>query len=670
MKKKLSKIIDVNKDNCVNCHACIAVCPMKFCNDGSGDHVEIHEDSCIGCGECIRVCTHDARVGIDDFRKFVDAINKKERIVAIAAPAIASNFPGEYLNINGWLKSIGVEAIFDVSFGAELTVKSYLEHLKNDSPKMIISQPCPAIVSFIQIKHPELLEYLAPADSPMVHTMKMIKEYYPQYRNHKIAVLSPCYAKKREFEEVGMGDYNLTYASLKKHYDNEGILLSDYKKENYDNPPAERAVLFSTPGGLLKTAMREVPGIENKTRKIEGPEVVYDYLEKLSDVLKDGKAPLLLDCLNCPMGCNGGPGTLNLEKSPDTIEALIEERNQEMQQLYVKRSLFGKKMNANRIRKTVNAFWKPGLYDRRYLNLKENQLMKIPNKSELGKLYLKMEKHEEKDIKNCRSCGYNACEIMATAIFNDLNKPDNCHWFQHSLIQKETLHVREQASTANEIALMTNSSLENNKKHMALNNERVTTIAATISELEAANQEVVKKMEESTGYTVDSKNMLFEVNRKIKATSDKINVLDSIVGAIGGISAQINLLALNAAIEAARAGENGRGFAVVADEVKKLAEQSKLEVEKINPFSNEFKNEFARVSEDIGSVVKKFDILVDSITETLAATEEISAATKEISEQAGESERNYVRLAEEESKKNNDVENRLKELMIQINTAT
>ena len=46
------------------------------------------------------------------------------------APAIASNFPDTYLNINGWLRSLGVEAVFDVSFGAELTVKSYLEHIK------------------------------------------------------------------------------------------------------------------------------------------------------------------------------------------------------------------------------------------------------------------------------------------------------------------------------------------------------------------------------------------------------------------------------------------------------------------------------------------------------------------------------------------------------------
>ena len=205
---------------------------------------------------------------------FLLSLEKKEKVVAICAPAIASNFENKYLNINGFLKSIGIEAIFDVSFGAELTILSYLDYIEKNNPKTVIAQPCPAIVTYIELYKPELLQYLAPADSPMMHTIKMIKEFYPVYKNHKIVILSPCYAKKREFDEVGIGDFNVTYKSFQEYLNEKNIDLNNFQQIDYDNPSAERAVLFSTPGGLLKTAIRENPDIINLSRKTEGIEEV------------------------------------------------------------------------------------------------------------------------------------------------------------------------------------------------------------------------------------------------------------------------------------------------------------------------------------------------------------------------------------------------------------
>ncbi|MDR0708120.1 MAG: 4Fe-4S binding protein [Treponema sp.] len=121
-------VIRVVEEKCVNCHRCIMVCPVKMCNNGSGDIIDHHPELCIGCGECISACAHGARVGIDDFELFMDDLKKGEKIVAIVAPAVAASFEGDYLKVNGFLKS------FDVSFGAELTVKSYLAYMKVHEP--------------------------------------------------------------------------------------------------------------------------------------------------------------------------------------------------------------------------------------------------------------------------------------------------------------------------------------------------------------------------------------------------------------------------------------------------------------------------------------------------------------------------------------------------------
>ena len=125
----LTKIIAVDDAKCINCHACISACPVKYCNDGSGEVVSVNEDMCIGCSKCIPACTHNARKYIDDFDEFISAVIAGEKIVAVSAPSVAAGFPGQYLNLNGWLREMGVEAVFDVSFGAELTVKSYVEHM-------------------------------------------------------------------------------------------------------------------------------------------------------------------------------------------------------------------------------------------------------------------------------------------------------------------------------------------------------------------------------------------------------------------------------------------------------------------------------------------------------------------------------------------------------------
>ena len=630
--KSLPKVIQVDKDKCRNCHACITACPVKYCNDGSGDHILINDDLCIGCGHCIDACTHGARYGIDDMTAFSDALSRKEKIVAIAAPAVASNFPSDYLRINSWLKSIGVRAVFDVSFGAELTVRSYLNYIAEKKPKTVIAQPCPAIVTYIETYKPELIEYLAPADSPMLHTVKMIHSFYPEFKDAKVLVLSPCYAKKREFVSAGYDEriFNVSFKSIAAHLQNAGVKLSSFKEVPYDNPPAERAVLFPTPGGLLATAERDLPGISEKSRKIEGKDMIYPYLETLPAVIKSGRAPVIVDCLNCGHGCNAGPATLERNALPDELEHRVAFRSGKMKERYRPTML---RKTPESVAAVTKKYWKPGLYVRKYEDCSRRVTLKKPDAAEKERIFAQMHKYTEQDIFNCSACGYGSCEDMAFAIYNGLNRPENCHYYEKAalLLERESV-MRQKEETEKALAELNQShSLLN--EHEKAKHRLAETVSNTSSELEATNMSIA-----------DMTMRLFELSRmqeeRLNALSSKVRSAEVItdqftpvVESITDISEQTNMLALNAAIEAARVGSAGMGFAVVSNEVKKLAESSQSEARKIIPFAASIRKTFEDISAATSDVLTQFGEIATLTANVTTATEEMAAATENLNKE-------------------------------------
>ncbi len=647
--ESLKPVIFVDEDKCCNCHRCISVCPVKFCNDGSSGVVKINHELCIGCGACIEACIHGARYGIDDTPDFFDDLKKGQKIIAIVAPAVAANYQGMDLELNGFLKSIGVKAVFDVSFGAELTTHSYVNDLKENNYSLMISQPCPALVTYIETYHPKLLPYLAKSDSPMAHTVIMIRRFYHQYDDCKIAAISPCFAKKREFEENGTADYNVTMKNLDKYFKEKGIRLSSFPKVDYDNPPAERAVLFSSPGGLMRTAERYIPAIATKTHKIEGNPEVIEYLAHLDKCLQNGQKPdyMLVDCLYCSKGCNQGGGTTPQEIALDDKETFVEKRAIQRRKKWFTAGTMRKKLAIKRLNRVVSRYWEPAIYKRNYTD--RGQVLKKyivePSQDQLEQIFHMMGKDTETKKKiNCQACGYDTCHQMAVAIFNKLNRPENCHFYVTDRADSLKAEFKEELSgSVNRVTSESVKMLKTTDKDMDTLLSQTDGMAQSVSQSSGAveqmignvrsiadvierNFESVQKLEEAT--RIGNEN-LGEVNKLVSVIEQESKSLMDMGQMVGQIASQTNLLAMNAAIEAAHAGTVGAGFAVVADEIRKLAEDSGKQSKQIEAALKRIKTMIDNAYNKTGLAQREFTNVVNLADDVKSRETEIKVSMAE-----------------------------------------
>ena len=184
--------------------------------------------------------------------------------------------------------------------------------------------------------------------------------------------------------------------------------------------------------------------------------------------------------------------------------------------------------------------------------------------------------------------------------------------------QKMSISMNNLATKANEQA----ASLEQTAAAV----EEITSITRnnTINASKMAELGLLVRNSVSSGQTLayETVNSMEEINKKVSAINDSINIIDQ-------IAFQTNILSLNAAVEAATAGEAGKGFAVVAAEVRNLASRSAeaaREIKKLVEDANLKTNQGKTISD---SMINGYTKLNEIISQTINIIEDVSSASKE-----------------------------------------
>ena len=56
----LERGISVNESECVDCGACISICPREVFSLDKDFRLQLEEKKCVLCGKCIDACPHQA----------------------------------------------------------------------------------------------------------------------------------------------------------------------------------------------------------------------------------------------------------------------------------------------------------------------------------------------------------------------------------------------------------------------------------------------------------------------------------------------------------------------------------------------------------------------------------------------------------------------------------
>ena len=430
-------------DRCIGCNKCIRACScIGACvstepDENGNSRIVVDGSLCVACGACFDICEHNARDFIDDTERFLEDLKAGEKISLLVAPSFPANYPDTWARVLGKLKALGVNRIISVSFGADITTWGYINYIQKHDFTGGISQPCPAVVGYIERYLPDLLPKLFPVQSPL-----MCAAIYARKElgiTDKLAFISPCIAKKLEIDDPnnhGYVNYNVTFTHLMEYAEKHNL----YADPCGDEIEYGLGSIYPMPGGLKENVLWLL-GEDVFIRQVEGEKRLFHYLEKNRELLRDGKTPFLfVDALNCEKGCICGTGTdMSLSVTDYSLYHLHDIKEA------VKKDTAGSPWSRTaspeeRLACLNRQFEHLKLEDylRSYTDRSAQCTLRIPDPEELEIIFLEMNKTDEASRHiNCSCCGYDSCLEMATAIHNGFNHKENCiHYLKDMYVQK------------------------------------------------------------------------------------------------------------------------------------------------------------------------------------------------------------------------------------------
>ncbi len=367
-----------NTGKCILCGRCIEACKniqgigiLGFERRGfktivaPAENRSFANSPCMQCGQCVLVCPTGALLEHSEIDLVDKAMKDGKFVVCQVAPAvraaIAEEF-GEKIGTNGTkkmiaaLRRLGFSRVFDVNFGADLTImeegSELIERIKKGGVLPQITSCSPGWMNYMEYFYPEVIPNVSTCKSPHQMQGAITKSYFAKAHNldpKDIFVVSimPCTAKKyeksrKEMEVDGVRDVDavLTTREVAKMIKRCGINWNKLPEdEDWDQDLLGQysgaGVIFGVTGGVMEAALRTayfyltgkehekiafeavrgLEGVREASIDISGTTLrvaIASGMKNAKALLEDvkaGKSPYaFIEIMGCPGGCINGGG--------------------------------------------------------------------------------------------------------------------------------------------------------------------------------------------------------------------------------------------------------------------------------------------------------------------------------------------------------------------------
>lgn len=357
-------VIDDSK--CKKCKMCVAACPYNAivkitvpCEDScpvdaikkdETGFASIDYDKCINCGKCTAACPFGAVHERSQIVDILKAIKSDKKVIAMIAPSIAGQFPGNIYQLKTAIIKSGFDDVYEVAQGADVTAhheaaefqeklkainehdnewvnawvneggygqnSSQSEETEDDKKvqKFMTTSCCAGYNQLVKKHLKEIKPYVSTAGTPLYYTAEIVKKECPD----AITVfVSPCVAKRAEGFENPNVDYVMNYEELGALFVAKKIQINECEEAEYAVQSSKQARNFGISGGVaesVKKALRD----ENSIKPCIINGLNKENIKLLKKYATSGECENncnMIEVMCCEGGCIGGNATINNQRT-------------------------------------------------------------------------------------------------------------------------------------------------------------------------------------------------------------------------------------------------------------------------------------------------------------------------------------------------------------------